>query len=112
MSESGEALSEFARGVLRVVARVPRGRVVSYGGVALLMGRPRAGRGVGSVLQSLPDDVDLPWWRVINGRGEISPGGSRHRVQLQRTLLRREGVRFDRRGRVDWEKYGWNGTDG
>ena len=108
MTAERRGLSAFAQAVVATVAAVPHGRVVSYGGIALLMGRPRAGRGVGSVLQALPDDVEVPWWRVINARGEISPGADPHRARLQRTLLRREGVRFDRAGRISWVKYGWN----
>jgi methylated-DNA-protein-cysteine methyltransferase-like protein len=99
--------SDFARAVVRVVRRVPYGRVISYGGVAAMAGRPRAARAVGSVMQALPDEDPVPWWRVINAQGGISPGGSLHRAQVQRALLEAEGVRFGRQGRVDWERYGW-----
>jgi methylated-DNA-protein-cysteine methyltransferase-like protein len=88
---------------------VPRGRVVSYGGVAAILGAPRAARGVGQALSALPEGSDVPWWRVINSRGEISIKGRIHGAALQRTLLRAEGVRFDRAGRVDWKKFGWDG---
>lgn len=100
-------ISSFSYHVTRIVARIPRGRVCSYADVATLAGRPRAARGVGSALQSLPDDVDVPWWRVINARGTISPGGGMHRARLQRVLLEDEGVRFDDAGRVDWQRSGW-----
>lgn len=101
------SMSAFSRDVMRIVARIPHGRVCSYADIAMLAGRPRAARGVGSALQSLPDDVEVPWWRVINARGTISPGGGMHRARLQRVLLENEGVRFDDSGRVDWLRSGW-----
>lgn len=101
-------MSTFTTRVYRMVRRVPRGRVVSYGGIAALLGHPRAARGVGQALHGLPDDSDVPWWRVINRNGEISIRGVVHAARLQRALLESEGVEFSRRGRVDWKRFGWN----
>lgn len=101
------ALSDFSRAVVRVVRRVPRGRVTSYAVIAALVGKPRAARAVGSALRALPDDVEIPWWRVVNGRGTISPGGNIHRDRLQRALLEAEDVRFSGAGRIDLVRYGW-----
>ena len=53
------------------------------------------------------DDPEVPWHRVINGRGEISVGGALHRPDLQRELLIREGVALDGTGRIDLQRYGW-----
>lgn len=99
----------FTDRVHRLVRRVPAGRVVSYGGIAAMLGQPRAARGVGHALNSLPEGTDVPWWRVVNRNGEISI--RHHGAALQRALLRREGVRFDRRGRIDWKRFGWSGDD-
>jgi methylated-DNA-protein-cysteine methyltransferase-like protein len=104
-------MSDFSTRVYDLVRRVPHGRVVSYGGVAAMLGHPRAARGVGQALHALDDDTDVPWWRVINRNGEISIRGVPHAPQLQRALLHREGVRFDQRGRVDWKRFGWIGDD-
>ena len=92
-----------------MVRRVPKGRVVSYGGIAALLGHPRAARGVGGALSALDEtNSDVPWWRVINRNGEISIKGHIHGgASLQRRLLQKEGVRFNRNGRVDWKKFGW-----
>lgn len=98
----------FTERVWSLVRLVPRGRVVSYGGVAALLGQPRAARGVGGALAALPEDGDVPWWRVINRNGEISIKGPMHGAVRQRTLLQREGVRFGPTGRVDWRVYGWS----
>lgn len=101
-------MTEFAERVYEVVRRVPPGRVVSYGGVAALLGRPRAARGVGRALRELPDGSDVPWWRVVNHAGEISLGRlDPLAARLQRILLEAEGVEFDDLGRIDWGRFGW-----
>jgi methylated-DNA-protein-cysteine methyltransferase-like protein len=97
----------FAQQVYKLVKRCPRGRVVSYGGVAAMLGKPRLARAVGAALRELPDDNDVPWWRVINSSGRISIPAINNSKALQRALLEREGVKFTASGRVDWETYGW-----
>jgi methylated-DNA-protein-cysteine methyltransferase related protein len=89
-----------------VVARIPRGRVAPYGEVARLAGLPGAARQVGYALHALPEGRPLPWHRVVNARGAVSPRASGFEVP-QRRLLEREGVRFDERGRIDLERFGW-----
>ena len=96
--------SELKQLILQTVASIPRGKVASYGQVARLCGYPGYARYVGSVLKQLPKNTALPWHRVINARGEIS---LRELEDLQRALLEDEGVEFDRRGRVDLERFGW-----
>ena len=92
------------RRVYALVRQVPRGRVVTYGQIAHALGAPRAARTVGWAMRDCPDRV--PWQRVVNARGEISlrPTSGYHE---QRARLREEGVRFDRAGRIDLDKYGW-----
>lgn len=97
----------FRDRVLALVARIPEGRVTTYGDVAALLGIPRAARGVGFVLGALPDNSEIPWWRVVNREGGISirhMGG-----RIQRMLLEREGVSFDELERVDLGKVRWRG---
>jgi methylated-DNA-protein-cysteine methyltransferase related protein len=96
----------FYEAVWALVRRVPRGRVVTYGQVATWLGSPRAARAVGYAMFNV-DDPKVPWHRVINRNGEISIGGHLHRPDLQRDLLRREGVRLDGQGRIDLGRYGW-----
>jgi methylated-DNA-protein-cysteine methyltransferase-like protein len=94
--------------IYRVVARIPRGRVATYGQVAELAGMPRAARQVGYALAALRDDSrGIPWHRVLNARGEISARSEPGFEDLQRTLLEREGVRFDRNGRVALDRVQW-----
>src|SRR5205823_14454268 len=59
----------FRETVWRLVRRIPRGRVATYGQLAALLGRPRAGRAVGGAPRRCPGD--LPWHRVVNAQGAI-----------------------------------------
>jgi len=93
--------------IYAVVERIPEGRVATYGQVAALAGLGRAARQVGYALHSLPEGSDLPWQRVINSRGEVSPRAMPGWDGYQRHLLEEEGVEFDERGRVDLERYRW-----
>jgi methylated-DNA-protein-cysteine methyltransferase-like protein len=97
----------FYDDVYDLVRRVPRGRVTTYGHVAALCGKPRAARTVGWALHALPEDTDVPWQRVINRSGGISISKIGLPPELQRALLRAEGVRFRKDGTVDLKKYGW-----
>ncbi|NIP93501.1 MAG: hypothetical protein GWO24_08625, partial [Akkermansiaceae bacterium] len=83
---------------------IPEGRVLSYGGVAILAGNPRAARGVGSVLNA--HGAEVPWWRVVNGSGRVAPARPRHAALLQRSLLEAEGVRFVA-DRIDLDRFAW-----
>ncbi len=105
--EPAEPALPFTERVYALVLLVPRGRIVSYGGVAALLGHPRAARGVGGALAALPDESQVPWWRVVNRNGEISIKGPMHGAAIQRMLLEQEGVRFGPTGRVDWTVFGW-----
>src|SRR5687768_4284084 len=93
--------------LLAVVRRVPRGRVATYGQVARLAGLPRHARHVGWALHALPSGSPLPWHRVLNARGAISLRGRDGAEVTQRMRLEREGVRFDARGRVPLDRFGW-----
>lgn len=97
--------------IYAVVARIPEGRVATYGQVAALAGLGRAARQVGYALHSLPDGSQLPWHRVINSRGEVSPRAMPGWDGYQRHLLEEEGVVFDERGRVDLERCRWEPAD-
>jgi methylated-DNA-protein-cysteine methyltransferase-like protein len=90
------------------VARIPQGRVATYGQVAALAGLPRHAREVGRVLAGLPAGSRLPWQRVINAAGRPSPRGVLADEGHQRRCLEAEGVEFDARGRVDLERFGWD----
>lgn len=95
--------------IYAVVKRIPPGKVATYGQVAALAGLPRRARMVGQALRSTPEGLDLPWQRVINAGGRISPrGGIGWEEGYQRHLLEEEGVVFDKSGRIDLERFGWD----
>ncbi len=95
----------FTDRVVRIIRRIPRGKVASYGQVAALAGAPAGARQVARLLHSLSRIERLPWHRVINSRGTISlPGAG---GELQRDLLEREGVEFGLGGHVDLDTCQW-----
>jgi methylated-DNA-protein-cysteine methyltransferase related protein len=101
---------KFARAVYALVREVPRGKVVTYGQVAAILGHPRAARAVGTALSNLtrPMARVVPWQRVINAAGRISIRGDIMRPDLQRQLLELEGVVF-RGDHVDLKRFRWAG---
>lgn len=90
-----------------VVARIPEGRVATYGQIAALAGFPGNAREVGYALSALPEGHDLAWQRVINARGEVSLRREPGQDGYQRHLLEEEGVVFSLEGRVDLKRFGW-----
>jgi len=97
----------FAERVYAVVKRVPEGRVISYGDVAVLAGSPskKGGLAVGNCLDKLSCcETEVPWWRVLPQSGATS---SPPELQvLRQKLLKSEGVETADGGLVDWEKWG------
>jgi methylated-DNA-protein-cysteine methyltransferase related protein len=107
-SADGVKSSSFSyHRIYQVVRRIPRGRVATYGQVAELAGLKGHARQVGYALHALPDGEAVPWQRVINARGEISLRGENDNDRLQKLMLREEGIRFDRTGRIDLARYRW-----
>ncbi len=104
---SDKTRTSFYERVYALVRHVPHGRVVTYGQVAALLGAPRAARAVGYALRALPAGSDVPWHRVINHRGQISPRHPAASLILQRLLLEDEGVGFDAQDRVNLSVYRW-----
>ena len=90
-----------------VVRRIPRGRVASYGQVAQIAGIATHARLVGYAMAALPEGSRVPWQRVVNAQGRVSPRATPGYDALQRALLEREGVRFDAQGRIDLARFGW-----
>ena len=90
---------EFTREVYSVVASIPRGRVLTYGQVAWLIGHPNHSRLVGRVLHGAATGLNLPCHRVVNSQGRTAPCWPE-----QAALLRAEGVAFKGNGCVDLVK--------
>ncbi len=97
----------FRERVYEVVGQIPRGKVASYGLVALLAGRVGAARAVGAAMREVPRELKLPCHRVIKSDGSLAPA---HVFRgNQKRLLANEGVRLKPNGRVDMEKCEWDG---
>src|SRR3990172_9361197 len=102
-------MSAFKDKVIQVTKMIPKGKVVSYGQVALMAGVPRGARQVGWILFSEGPDQkdDLPWWRVINNAGRISIKNPRLAPEEQKQKLEAEGIPVTKNFDVDIEKYRW-----
>ena len=92
--------------VYRLVRRIPRGRVITYGQISTLIENRLSPRAVGWAMHGCPDGV--PWQRVVNAQGACStdrlpdvPAG------LQRAMLEDEGVEFRDNGTLDLDHYRW-----
>ncbi|HKP86831.1 MAG TPA: MGMT family protein [Blastocatellia bacterium] len=107
---SGEKYEQAFEKIYRIVLKIPRGRVMTYGQIARLLEDRYSPRLIGWAMHATPKDGrNIPWHRVINSKGGISTG----RViiqepQLQRYLLEAEGVVFDGRGHCDLSVYQWS----
>ena len=102
-------MKHFYEQVYELVRQVPSGSVVTYGQVAAMLGSPRSARAVGYALRYLPRGTNVPWQRVINHKGEISPRFPAESPLIQRALLESEGVVFDASDRVDLKRFRWLG---
>ena len=93
-----EGVGGFKRRVLLADFAIPRGRVISYGGLAEKAGVPGGARAVGNVMAGNPFPLVIPCHRVIRSDGSL--GGFGGGLPMKRALLEMEGVAFDGKGRV------------
>ena len=100
-------MSNFYDAVYTLVRDIPRGRVMTYGQIATILGAPRAARATGYALRALGPGMDVPWHRVINSKGGISARGDVERPTVQYELLEEEGVPFGADGICDLKQYRW-----
>ncbi len=92
--------------VFDIVKQIPSGKVASYGQISRMIPGCTA-RMVGYALASLPNDSGIPWQRVINSKGKISPHGAGFGSAMQRALLEQEGIIFNTDNRIDMSIFGW-----
>ena len=104
MSES------FSQIVKQLIKAIPFGKVATYGQIAAYAGNPRSARQVAWILHSCTKKDNLPWHRVINGKGKISlpPGGG---YETQKKLLELEGIVFKENNSIALDVYLWNIRD-
>lgn len=105
--KSTSATQELAQMIVAVVAKIPYGKVASYGQIAAMAGLPRHARLVGKVLSQMDDSSDIPWHRVINAQGRISLNRlDDHGYNDQQAKLLSEGIVFHN-GKVSFKQFGW-----
>lgn len=97
-------MSPFFMQVYGIVEQIPYGRVISYGQIACMLGRPRAAREVGWAMRCCPEG--LPWQRVVKKDGTIAGGIY---ADMRKAILAAEGVSFLPDGRVDMKLCSWLG---
>ena len=97
---------DFTAEVIRLIKSIPKGKVATYGQIACLAGFCPSVRQVVWILHACSEKEGLPWHRVVNRRGAISlkPGSG---YEKQKDMLKKEGIVFDERGRIDLERYLW-----
>ena len=92
--------------VYALVRQIPKGRVMTYGQLAEILGEGYTARTIGYVMHGA-DSEKVPWQRVINAQGKCSTGKFTLPINLQQSILEDEGVTFDAKGKCDLNAYLW-----
>ena len=108
MSEpaAGDARA-FSRAVARMVKKIPRGKLLTYGDVARLAGFPGRPRQVGMALKGMPDEIKIPWHRVVNAKGLVPQRSRFWGAWEQMRRLRTEGIPVDDDGNLPLAQFRW-----
>lgn len=102
----------FVEKVYEQVARIPFGKISTYGKIGELAGYPGAAREVGVAMSRVPEKSDLPCHRVVNKNGTLAPGYAFGGKEKQRKLLLQEGITFREDGLIYIEKHMWPDESG
>jgi len=100
-------MTPFTEAVVEIIRNIPEGKVMTYGQIAGLAGSPRAARQVVRILHSMSRKHRLPWWRVINAKGQIAIQEDES-YNEQWMSLEAEGVQVGLNGIIDLGKYQWD----
>ncbi|MDL2295758.1 MGMT family protein [Lachnospiraceae bacterium OttesenSCG-928-E19] len=98
---------DFYKRVEVLGKHIPKGKVSTYGQIALLCGKPNHSRQVGYALKHNKAGVDFPAYRVINGQGFLAGAKAFKTPEMQREMLLLDGIEVSEENRVDLKKYGW-----
>lgn len=96
---------QYREAVYAIVRQIPKGRVMTYGQIAGILGEGYTARTVGYVMHGANDDV--PWQRVINSQGKCSTGRLTIPLNLQQEILESEGIEFSATGKCDLKTLLW-----
>ena len=92
--------------IYEVVKSIPKGKVATYGQVAMLAGNPRWARVVGYALHQNPEPGVIPCHRVVNREGKVAETFAFGGGTIQREILEKEGIKFEKDGHIDLNIYG------
>ena len=109
MSENTTQENGFFARVYQTLKKVPKGKVVTYGQIAHMLGEPRKARQVGYALHVNPEPVTIPCHRVVNRFGELAPAFAFGGREIQKALLEQEGVEVDEEFKVNLDIYLYRG---
>jgi|ETNmetMinimDraft_15_1059895.scaffolds.fasta_scaffold334908_1 methylated-DNA-protein-cysteine methyltransferase-like protein len=101
---------DFCKKVEKLTGSIPKGKVASYGQIAVMVSNIRAARAVGWCLHGLDSKPNFPWHRVLNSKGFITTTCEDHNANMQKQMLEKEGVTvIKKKGMwwVDLDKYLW-----
>ena len=96
--------------ILDIIKQIPKGKIATYGQIAAMAGTQNP-RLVGFALAGLKDDTTVPWFRVINSKGQISFPEDSDGFKIQYSLLQNEGIIFDSKNKINLEQFGWKITE-
>jgi len=102
---SGNKPISLYASIYALVKQIPAGHVCSYGQIGQVIGC--SARTVGFAMAALPAGNDVPWQRIVNSQGMVSPRADGDTHLLQRALLESEGVSFDGENRIDLSRHSW-----
>lgn len=99
--------TDFFNRVYEIVAKIPEGKVSTYGQIALKLGSPYYARRVGQAMANTPEYLDIPCHRVVNSKGGLAPSYAFGGAGKQKELLEKEGIIFKENGCIDLKKCAW-----
>jgi len=92
--------------ILNVVKQIPSGRVATYGQIAAMAGTQNP-RLVGFALSSCSERQEIPWFRVVNSKGQISFPEESNSFKIQYSLLINDGIIFDDKNKINLDQFRW-----
>ena len=99
---------EFNKRIYKLVKRIPKGKVATYGQLALMSGKPNGARLACRAMKNAPINMDLPCHRVVNAAGSTAPDYVFESKKHQRAMLEAEGVIFKANGSINMKICKWN----
>ena len=106
ITESYEIVTDSpTKRIYEAVKKIPAGKVATYGQVAAMAGNPKMSRAVGNALHKNPDPVNIPCFRVVNSKGELSGAFAFGGENEQKKRLEADGIKVED-GRVELSRYG------